>query len=76
MYKKNLSIKNGGSTSEFLSLEYVSAYLSLKSERKLFVCLYRKQEVPFKLFHDELLMLMNNLNKKGVTLLIVRYFNV
>jgi hypothetical protein len=78
LYKKNLSIKKGeGSTVEFSSLEYISVTLSLKNGRKLLiVCLYRKQEVSFKIFHDELITLMNRLNKKGAALLVVGDFNI
>jgi hypothetical protein len=78
LYSKNLSVKNGkASTSEFTSFEYSSIILTIKAGRKLvIVCIYRKQEIQFNLFENELCSLMERLTKEGNMLCVVGDFNV
>ena len=78
IYKKDLHIKKGeASSSDYLSFEYSWVTLSLNVGRKLIiVSLYRKQEVAFKIFHEELTSFMDKLMNIGRCLLIVGDFNV
>ena len=78
VYKKNLSVKNGSaSTSEYLSFEYSYVTLTLKVGRKLMVVsLYRKQEVVFKTFHEELTSFLDKLMNIGSCVLLVGDFNI
>ena len=77
IYQKKLSIKNGEVSSDmYLSFEYATVILNLKSGTKMtIVCLYRKQEIPFKLFSDELTLFMDRIMKMNTTLMIVGDFN-
>ena len=78
MYKKKLVVKNGkASTTEFISLEYSFITLTMKAGRKLVIaCIYRKQEIQFNVFENELSSLMDKLMKEGNMLCVVGDFNV
>jgi exonuclease III len=78
IYKRNLLVKNGkASSSEFTSFEYSSIILTLKSRRKLLiVCVYRKQEIQFTVFHNEFTSYMDQVMKAGNMLCVVGDFNV
>ena len=77
LYKKQLAVKEeGASTSEFSSLEYAWVTVSLQLRRKMVLaCIYRKQEVSFSLFIDELSTLLDKIIFKGDAALIVGDFN-
>ena len=77
LYKKQLAVKEeGASTSEFSSLEYAWVTVSLQLRRKMVLaCIYRKQEVSFSLFIDELSSLLDKIIFKGDAALIVGDFN-
>ena len=78
IYKRDMSVKKGGASSSiYSSFEYSYVTLTLQSKRKLImVCLYRKQEVAFNIFHDELTLIMDKLSNVGDSLLLVGDFNV
>lgn len=78
IYKKSLAIKNGNkSTSEYESFEYAIVILALKSGKKLMItCVYRKQEVQFKLFNQEFTGFMDKLIQSGYLLCVVGDFNI
>ena len=78
LYKKNLTVKNGNfSSSEFISFEYASITMTLKAGHKLvIVCIYRKQEIQFSQFDNELDSLMNRFISGGNMLCVVGDFNV
>ena len=78
LYKSELQIKEGdASTSQYTSFEYSYVTLTIQAKRKLLICcLYRKQEVAFHMFHDELSTFINNIESKCDILLVVGDFNV
>ena len=78
IYKKELSVKKGeASSSDYLSFEYSCVTLSLNVGKKMnLVSLYRKQEIAFKLFHEELTSFMDKLMKYCSCVLICGDFNV
>ena len=78
MYKSKLSVKSGdASSSEFQSFEYCSVTLTLKAGTKLvIICLYRKQEILFRIFQDELTSLMDKFVVSGNMVCVVGDFNV
>ena len=78
IYKNNLSVKEGeASTTDFSSFEFSYATLSLKTGRKLIIiCIYRKQEICFKLFYEEFMNFMDKRSNMNGTLLVVGDFNV
>ena len=78
IYKMQLAVKEGEcSSSEYSSFEYSYVILTLESKRKLvLVCLYRKQEVSFTLYRDEMESFMDKVSFKGDAMLVVGDFNV
>ena len=78
IYRKGSSIKNmEASTEEYLSFEYSSAMINLDTKYKLhLICLYRKQEISYNIFKDELLVFMDKVSLVGDLLLVVGDFNV
>ena len=78
MYKKHLSIKEeDASTTQFVSFEYVSIKLTVQHRIKLIlVCLYRKQEISFNIFQEELSLFLDRMLLKADSLLFVGDFNV
>jgi exonuclease III len=78
IYKKNLSVKKGeASTTEFSSFEYSYVTFTVMSGRKvMIICIYRKQEISFNIFHDEWTSYMEKLFKISDTLLVMGDFNV
>ena len=78
LYRKNLSVKKGNaSSSEFDSFEYSVVTLTIKAGQKLvIICIYRKQEIQYCLFENELASLLDKLIKEGNMLCVVGDFNV
>ena len=78
IYKRHLDLKEAGaSSSQYSSFEYACAILTLQCKRRLLlVCIYRKQEVTFSVFHDELSMLIEKVMFKGDAAMFVGDFNV
>ena len=78
LYRENLNVKDGEeSTTQYLSLEYVYIIITLPSKRRLILmCVYRKQEIPFTCFHEELGNLIDRISLKCEAIMIVGDFNV
>ena len=78
IFKKNLSIKKGDvSSTTYSSFEYSVITLNMNSGSKILIaCLYRKQEIAYKIFHEEMSSFMNTLFKSCNNLLVVGDFNV
>ena len=78
LYKKKMKVKKGGaSSSKNSSFEYTYVTVSMNSNRKMvIICIYRKQEVAFTIFHDELSKFIEKLVFKGDAVMVVGDFNV
>ena len=78
IYKSQLTVKEGNaSTSGYESFEYAYITITLKSKQKVVIlCIYRKQEVTFSIFTEELSSLVEKLLFGGDALLVVGDFNV
>ena len=78
MYKKHLNVKEGvASCSEHSSFAYAYIILTLHSKKRLvLVCIYRKQEVPFTHFYDEIASFLEKMVFKGDALMLVGDFNL
>ena len=78
LYRENLNVKEGEeSTTQYLSLEYVYIIITLPSKRRLILmCVYRKQEIPFSCFFEELENLIDRISLKCEAVMIVGDFNV
>ena len=78
IYRMDLSVKKGeASSSDFSSFEYCYVTLTLNLGRKLMiVSLYRKQQITFKLFYEELSSFMDEIMTRVHCVLIVGDFNV
>ena len=78
MYKKKMQVKKGeASSSQYSSFEYAYVTVSLKSNKKLvIICVYRKQEVVFSVFNEELSKFIEKLIFKGDAVMVVGDFNV
>ena len=78
MYKKHLAVKEGcASCSQYLSFEYAYIFITFHSNRRIVLAfVYRKQEVPFNSFCDEIQVFLEKIMFKGDALLLVGDFNV
>ena len=78
MYKKTLTVKEGEqSTTRYMSFEYACITITLQLKRNiLLVCLYRKQEIPFNTFYDEITAFMDRMIFKADAIMLVGDFNV
>lgn len=78
LYRENLNVKEGEeSTTQYLSLEYVYIIITLPSKRRLILmCVYRKQEIPFSCFLEELENLIDRISLKCEAVMIIGDFNV
>ena len=77
-YKNTLSIKDlNASTSLYSSFEFSSVIVSLKSASKiLLVSIYRKQEIHYSIFRDEWMEFMDQLLKRGESIMVVGDLNL
>ena len=77
IYKKDLVVTRGeASCSKFHSFEYVYVTFKTGVESILILNIYRNQEVPFTMFKEELVVLLDRVAVKGYSLLVVGDFNV
>ena len=77
MYKNQLKIKKGEeSSSKYASFEFSYIIVIYDSTNLILVCIYRKQEVHFKTFYNELESFMDKLSERVEELLVVGDFNV
>ena len=78
LYKKKMNVKKGdASTSKHSSFEYSYITVTMNSNKKIvIICIYRKQEVAFSIFHDELSKCIEKLVFKGDAVMVVGDFNV
>ena len=78
LYKKKMKVKKGGAcSSQNSSFEYAYITVSMNSNKKLvIICIYRKQEVAFTIFHDELSKFIEKIVFKGDAIMVVGDFNV
>ena len=77
IYKNDLLITKGeASCSKYKSFEYVYVTCKTAVETILILNIYRNQEVPFTMFKEELVVLMDRVAVKGYSLLVVGDFNI
>ena len=67
LYKNTLNAKPGeASSSNYSSFEYSFITLSSSTSKVILGCIYRKQEISFKLFMEELEMFMERIFHKMI----------
>ena len=77
LYKKTFSVKRcGASVSEFSSLEFTCISIKLGKSKFCLLCIYRKGEISFNVFFDELKTLMKKTFSKCDILVVMGDFNI
>ena len=77
IYKKFLNVKPGDfSATRYSSFEFVSCTLNTVAQKIMIVIVYRKQEVSFSIFCEELEKFLDSMPHKGNKVIIVGDFHV
>lgn len=78
IYSSSLKVKPGdASESKYKSFEY--SYIKLQQTPKtkiLLICIYRKQEISFKIFGEEIEFFLDEMVKMGDEMIVVGDFNI